>query len=418
MLIKFPENQFYSDWDQETLGERTMGSAEYRNAFEIDRDRVIHSTAFRRLQGKTQVYVTGQNDQYRTRLTHSIEVAQIGRSIVNFLNRSTPAMHETFFIDPALVEAICLSHDLGNPPIGHQGESRLNDLMDPWGGFEGNAQSLRILTNIIRGESVGLGRGGLKPTRALVDGILKYKIVGKSRTPTGAKFLYDDQESIREWVHQDQELIRRCQQGERIRSVECDIMDLADDIAYTTSDLFDGFKQQVLDENEVSDFIKGNGTNISAEILEKLSAVLHGNYPMERLVATLIGRWIHNLRLSFDDSPEIRSNRYRFRLLFDDEFAEELSFFKKLNYRLIYQSDYVKEPEAKGVQILEALFCHFRDIVLQKKPPVSRVMFSPGRQKAILQASDESARMRLVCDHISGMTDSYAINLWNKLSNA
>ncbi|PJA53939.1 MAG: deoxyguanosinetriphosphate triphosphohydrolase, partial [Candidatus Marinimicrobia bacterium CG_4_9_14_3_um_filter_48_9] len=141
MLIKFPENQFYSAWDEETLGERTPGSEEYRNAFEIDRDRVIHSTAFRRLQGKTQVYVTGQNDQYRTRLTHSIEVAQIGRSIVNFLNRSTPQMHETYFIDPALVEAICLSHDLGNPPIGHQGESRLNELMDAWGGFEGNAQS-------------------------------------------------------------------------------------------------------------------------------------------------------------------------------------------------------------------------------------------------------------------------------------
>ncbi|MCF7839892.1 MAG: dNTP triphosphohydrolase, partial [Candidatus Marinimicrobia bacterium] len=174
MHIRFPQNGFYTAWDQETLGERSISKGEYRNAFEIDRDRVIHSTAFRRLQGKTQVYVTGQNDQYRTRLTHSIEVAQIGRSIVNYLNRSTSRMNETFFIDPALVEAICLSHDLGNPPIGHQGESRLNALMDPWEGFEGNAQSLRILTNIIRGESVGMRRGGLTPTRALVDGILKY----------------------------------------------------------------------------------------------------------------------------------------------------------------------------------------------------------------------------------------------------
>lgn len=417
MLITFPENQFYSAWDEETLGERTMGSAEYRNAFEIDRDRVIHSTAFRRLQGKTQVYVTGQNDQYRTRLTHSIEVAQIGRSIVNFLNRSTASMHANkFFIDPALVEAICLSHDLGNPPIGHQGESRLNDLMDGWGGFEGNAQSLRILTNIIRGESVGLDRGGLKPTRALVDGILKYKIVGKSQTPTRAKFLYADQASIREWVHPDPVLLRRCQKGDRVRSVECDIMDLADDIAYTTSDLFDGYKQQVLDEQEVRSFIDANDQGMDAGIKDKLMSVLTNDYPMERLVATLIGRWIHSLTLVGVRTPEIDSNRYRFKLIFADSFANELSFFKKLNYQLIYQSNYVKEPETKGVHILEALFCHFRDIVLGVIPPNSTIMFSPMRQKAILQAADESARMRLVCDHVSGMTDSYAINLWEKLT--
>ena len=416
MLIKFPENQFYSAWDEETLGERTPGSEEYRNAFEIDRDRVIHSTAFRRLQGKTQVYVTGQNDQYRTRLTHSIEVAQIGRSIVNFLNRSTPQMHETYFIDPALVEAICLSHDLGNPPIGHQGESRLNELMDAWGGFEGNAQSLRILTNIIRGESVGLDRGGLKPTRALVDGILKYKIVGKAQTPNHAKFLYDDQTSIRTWVHPDPAMITRCQMGERIRSVECDIMDLADDIAYTTSDLFDGYKQQVLGEQEVRGFIEKNDHGIDPAIKDKLIAVLRNDYPMERLVATLIGRWIHSLKLIEISAPEIESNRYRFKLNFDESFANELSFFKKLNYRLIYQSNYVKEPEAKGVHILEALFCHFRDIVLGVTPPSSAIMFSAMRQKAIAQAADESARMRLVCDHVSGMTDSYAINLWEKLT--
>jgi len=137
---------------------------------------------------------------------------------------------------------------------------------------------------------------------------------------------------------------------------------------------------------------------------------------MERLVATLIGRWIHSLKLIEISAPEIESNRYRFKLNFDESFANELSFFKKLNYRLIYQSNYVKEPEAKGVHILEALFCHFRDIVLGVTPPSSAIMFSPMRQKAIALAADESARMRLVGDHVSGMTDSYAINLWEKLT--
>ncbi|MCF7801197.1 MAG: dNTP triphosphohydrolase [Candidatus Marinimicrobia bacterium] len=416
MHIRFPQNGFYTAWDQETLGERSISKGEYRNAFEIDRDRVIHSTAFRRLQGKTQVYVTGQNDQYRTRLTHSIEVAQIGRSIVNYLNRSTSRMNETFFIDPALVEAICLSHDLGNPPIGHQGESRLNALMDPWEGFEGNAQSLRILTNIIRGESVGMRRGGLTPTRALVDGILKYKVVGKANTPRRAKFLYPDQAAVVGWVHPDFEILSRCQSGDRVRSLECDIMDLADDIAYTTSDLFDGYKQRVLQIKDVQAFITANGAEIDGELADKLVAVLQRKYSMERLVATLIGRWIHGMQLEYDASAPIDSNRYRFRLVFDESLRAELLFFKALNYRLIYQSNYVKEPEAKGVKILEALFCYFRDVVLGNQEPIGDVRLSPGRQQAIDQAPDEAARMRLVCDHVSGMTDRYAIGLWEKLT--
>lgn len=416
MPIQLPENQFYAAWDQETLGERSISRGEYRNAFEIDRDRVIHSTAFRRLQGKTQVYVTGQNDQYRTRLTHSIEVAQIGRSIVNYLNRSTSRMTETFFIDPALVEAICLSHDLGNPPIGHQGESRLNQLMDPWGGFEGNAQSLRILTNIIRGESVGMRRGGLTPTRALVDGILKYKVIGKSNTPQQAKFLYQDQDGILEWVHPSPQILSRCQAGERIHSLECDIMDLADDIAYTTSDLFDGFKQRVLDMGDVRAFIAAEGGAIDVELTRKLVDVLQGDYSMERLVATLIGRWIHGMHLDYHAPALPDSNRYRFRLVFQESYQAELAFFKKLNFRLIYQSDYVKEPEAKGVKILEALFCYFRDVVLGHQKPIGDVRLSPGRQQAINSAPDEAARMRLVCDHVSGMTDRYAIGLWERLN--
>ncbi|MCF7796850.1 MAG: dNTP triphosphohydrolase [Lentisphaeria bacterium] len=417
MTIRFPLNHFYTAWDMETLGERTISEGEYRNAFEIDRDRVIHSTAFRRLQGKTQVYVTGQNDQYRTRLTHSIEVAQIGRSIVNFLNRSNEQMNERFFIDPALVEAICLSHDLGNPPIGHQGESRLNELMDPWGGFEGNAQSLRILTNIIRGESVGMRRGGLTPTRALVDGILKYKVVGKENTPRRAKFLYSDQAGVVKWVHPDPEIMTRCQSGDRVRSVECDIMDLADDIAYTTSDLFDGYKQRVLHLADVEAFIAEHGAGIDEKLSRKLIAVLNNDYSMERLVATLIGRWIHGMRLSYEDAATIDSNRYKFRLVFEKALRDELLFFKALNFRLIYQSTYVKEPEAKGVKILEALFCYFRDVVLGEQTPVDAVRLSPGRQQAIDQAPNEAARMRLVCDHVSGMTDSYAIGLWKKLTN-
>ncbi|MEA3286527.1 MAG: dNTP triphosphohydrolase, partial [Candidatus Marinimicrobia bacterium] len=283
------KNTFYTAWDFETLGDRHLPENEYRSPFEIDRDRVIHSTAFRRLQGKTQVYVTGQSDQYRTRLTHSIEVAQVGRSLVNYLNRRSEYLQPGFQIDDTLVEAACLAHDLGNPPIGHKGESRLNELMDSWGGFEGNAQSLRILTDIVRGDRRGIGKGGMQPTRALLDSVLKYKIVGKANTRNGAKFLYPDQAEIRSWVHQDESLDTASQTGVSIRPIECAIMDLADDIAYTTSDLFDGVKQSVLGPEQVQDFWKSEFPEVSDELRSQLDKVLKGQFPMSRFVAGVIG---------------------------------------------------------------------------------------------------------------------------------
>ena len=141
------ENTFYSDFDQASIPERAPD--DYRNCFEVDRDRIIHTSAFRRLQAKTQVFQSGEYDFYRTRLTHSIEVGQIGRSICSYLKKSSDYLGEDFHVDPNLVEAVCLSHDLGHPPFGHNGEKTLNRLMRPYGGFEGNAQTLRLLTETI-----------------------------------------------------------------------------------------------------------------------------------------------------------------------------------------------------------------------------------------------------------------------------
>ena len=164
------KNNFYNEFDYECLQRRER---DYRTPFQQDRDRIIYSFAFRRLQAKTQVFMSGEYDFYRTRLTHSIEVAQIGRSICNYLQRKCPVLAEDFYVDPDLVEAACLTHDLGHPPFGHAGESLLNKMMRPFGGFEGNAQTLRIIT-----ESIYTRHGrrqGMNPTRAFIDSILKYK---------------------------------------------------------------------------------------------------------------------------------------------------------------------------------------------------------------------------------------------------
>ncbi|MFC4990959.1 dGTP triphosphohydrolase [Rubritalea tangerina] len=160
-LSGFMQNTFYSDFDRERLVEEVPRD-EFRSAFQIDRDRVLHTPTFRRLQSKTQVFWSGEYDFYRTRLTHSLEVAQIGRSICSYLQQTSDLLREDYFIDADLVEAVCLSHDLGHPPYGHAGEMALNALMAEDGGFEGNAQTLRLLTERI----FSARKSGMNPTRA------------------------------------------------------------------------------------------------------------------------------------------------------------------------------------------------------------------------------------------------------------
>ena len=142
-------NEFYGHFDTERLSGKS-DEGDFRTPFQIDRDRVLHTPTFRRLQNKTQVFWSGEYDFYRTRLTHSLEVAQIGKSICAWLLRMEGSqLSDTFHIDTDLIDAICLSHDLGHPPFGHAGERTLNHLMSTHGGFEGNAQTLRLLTERI-----------------------------------------------------------------------------------------------------------------------------------------------------------------------------------------------------------------------------------------------------------------------------
>ena len=174
-----PPNRFYNAFDLATLTPRPSPEGEYRSAFQIDRDRIIHTSAFRRLQSKTQVFLSGEYDFYRTRLTHSIEVAQIGRSICGWLQQNSPNLSDDCFIDPDLVECACLSHDLGHPPFGHTGERTLHRLMRPYGGFEGNAQTLRLLTQTLFSER----KQGIAPdvkAQASLNKRIAYELVFRS----------------------------------------------------------------------------------------------------------------------------------------------------------------------------------------------------------------------------------------------
>lgn len=240
---------FYSAFDTERLNPsaRSTGSAETdgRTAFQLDRDRVIFSYAFRRLQSKTQVFQSGEYDFYRTRLTHSLEVARIARSIGEHLNRTYPEV----CIDGDLLEAVGLAHDLGHPPFGHIGERKLNELMAPWGGFEGNAQTARILTETFWSRKAA--PHGMSPSRAFLDGVLKYKALWSDAcerpapdappVPPENHFLYDPQARLRDFVAGG--TWPACavapKAANAAKSLECQIMDWADDTAYSLHDIVD-----------------------------------------------------------------------------------------------------------------------------------------------------------------------------------
>ena len=197
-----------------------------RSHFERDRSRIIHSAAFRRLQGKTQVFTAGEGDFFRTRLTHSLEVAQIAKGIALRLRA-----------DPDLVEAAALMHDIGHPPFGHAGERVLKKAMAPYGGFEANAQNIRVVTLL---ETKSEQYCGLNLTRAVMDGQLKYKTVFPGRS---GKFVYGSDIQTVRWASATARAVATDLDPDA-QSFECQIMDWADDVAYAVHDLEDSVHAQ------------------------------------------------------------------------------------------------------------------------------------------------------------------------------
>ena len=400
----------YSDADQERFLFEPAKRAG-RTEFMRDRARVIHSAALRRLAAKTQVAVPWENDFQRTRLSHSLECAQIGREL-----------GESLGADPDLMETACLSHDLGHPPFGHNGEEALAEVAKDFGGFEGNAQSFRLLTRIeaktvdADGKSVGLNL-----TRASLDAGTKYPW---PRAINPRKFgVYDDDVGIFNWTRQGAPDDRKC--------IEAQIMDWSDDCAYSVHDLEDAiFVGQVKVENFERDFDilhtemqAGYGSTATKEeaaaALERLQQLscwpryYDGSHrSLARLkdsTSQFIGRFVLAAELEtrkvHGDGPLLR---YTADLVIPREQKVEVDFLKAIAGHYLINASISQERYAKQQIVIKEL------VEMLHKHAATNLdsIFAKDWQ----MATNETERMRIVIDQIASLTDPGAYALHARLS--
>lgn len=408
-------NRFYNAFDFETHG--GARKPDYRSLFQIDRDRIIHAHAFRKLQSKTQVFLSGEYDFYRTRLTHSMEVAQIGRSICHFLRTQRGALSDEFFIDGDLVEAVCLAHDLGHPPFGHSGERTLQELMLPWGGFEGNAQTLHLLTETMYQNEAGVR--GMQPTRGLLDGVLKYKkLFREFPAPPANHFLYDPQEEVRRFVFGGTPIPAGLHEGEKLnafKSVECQIMDWADDAAYSLNDIVDGVKAGFLTIERIEAWAAGEPVDAERQrLLDELFHAIRSDR-LENVFSLKIGSFITACRLrERDNFMAAQSHRYRYELLVAPEAEREALFFKKMANDIIFESPQLQQMEHKARRVLFDLWESCWRNYVEKRGRTIAIL--PPRVSRLIEAETSPAgKARQICDWLAGLTDGMIVRTYRRL---
>jgi len=408
-------NTFYNDFDTETW-EGRRAPADSRTDFQRDRDRIIHTSGFRRLQAKTQVFLSGEYDFYRTRLTHSLEVAQIGRSICNlFLRKDNSFLSSDFHVDSDLVEAVCLAHDLGHPPFGHAGERTLHSLMIPHGGFEGNAQTLRLLTETIYSD--GTKRTGMQPTRALMDGVMKYKTLRRFDPKAKHHFLYDDQELCLEFIFDNDFDAARTKPGEELnafRSIECQIMDWADNTAYSLNDLSDAIHAGFLNIPKVERWaVNSANTQASADTVEELLNIMKEG-DINRGLSKKIAQFIDACQLQETSNfMSGRTNRYRYELKIAPEIEAQYETFSALARQIVFNSPQLHQLEFKGDRMLKGIFKAFQSNYISK---LSNYHLLPRDMELLVRGEERCQnRARLISDHISGMTDGFAARTYRRL---
>ncbi|MDH3550319.1 MAG: deoxyguanosinetriphosphate triphosphohydrolase [Gammaproteobacteria bacterium] len=349
----------------------------YRGEYQRDRDRIIHSTAFRRLVYKTQVFVNHEGDLYRTRLTHSLEVSQIGRSVAAALNLNEP-----------LTEAVCLAHDLGHTPFGHAGQDTLNACMRDFGGFEHNLQSLRVVDEL---EAKYADFPGLNLMFETREGILKHCSTRNARElgDVGERFL------------------QRKQPG-----LEAQIANIADAIAYNNHDVDDGFRAGLLTLDQLRE----------QALFETQYLEVHARYPeledrrliyeiIRRMIGTVVTDLIEETRRQIDASgvqsiDDVREQGDPLVNMSPQVYEQHVSLKKFLNKHL-YRHEQKLEMTRRAQGIVADLFNAYSD----------DVSLMPSQFAEAAAKLDEVARARVIADFIAGMTDRYAMAAHEELTD-
>ncbi|MEZ5538324.1 MAG: deoxyguanosinetriphosphate triphosphohydrolase [Thiolinea sp.] len=351
----------------------------YRSAFQRDRDRIIHSKAFRRLEYKTQVFVNHEGDLYRTRLTHSLEVAQIARSVARSMQ-----------LNEDLTEAIALAHDLGHTPFGHAGQDALNMCMAEYGGFEHNLQSLRVVDQL---EDVYAEFPGLNLCFETREGILKHCAVKNAQMlgDVGERFINKTQPSL-----------------------EAQLTNIADEIAYNNHDIDDGLRSGLIEMEQLTE------VPVFKQVYQEVMALypgLSGRKQIHEILRRLIARMAIDLtetslaaikKSGVKTLDGVREHEQPL-MQYSREMYQQKNELKRFLRENLYFHPTVYRSTWRAQQIIEALF----DVFMKDL----RLLPAKQRQFALVLADDqgETGKARAIADYIAGMTDRYAIKQYSEL---
>lgn len=358
-----------------------------RTAFQRDRDRVIHAVAFRRLKHKTQVFISHEGDHYRTRLTHSLEVAQIGRTLARALQ-----------LDEDLAECLALAHDLGHPPFGHTGEDVLKECMEPFDGFDHNAQTLRILTKLERRHA---RFDGLNLTWETLEGVVKHNgpLIGdlavKNDPLPAAIEEYASTHDL--WLH-------------TYPGLEAQVAALADDIAYNNHDVDDGLRAGLISFDEAHDVpLIGDALRKAKTNFPDASDGLIIAEAVSDLIGVMVSDVLSETRARLEKfSPQSGDDvRHLSRAMvgFSSGIARDVDELRRFLHANMYRHFKVNRARSQAKRIVKSLFDLF----------FSEPELLPPEWRARYDGSDEARLARVVCDYIAGMTDRYAVREYRRL---
>lgn len=416
-----------------------------REVGDIDYGRVIHSASFRRLQGKTQILNLGESDFYRTRLTHSLEVAQIAAGVVSLLAKRHPE-HARAGLLPgrSLIQAVACAHDLGHPPFGHGGEVALNYCMREFGGFEGNGQTLRLLARL---EAFSQENGANLSRRTLL-GVLKYPaaysdlrcvdLVPQMRSgysqlsaidvaaSAPPKCYLDTEAEIVDWVlaplsDSDKEKFvswqaREGRHGRTLhQSLDCSIMDVADDIAYGVHDLEDAVAlrlvtpqrfRDVVTRERAGSFIQAMRQKYPGEAADPYESMVCALFGDDKLRKRYISRLVHHFLTSavLREEGGFDEPLLRYRVGMEDGPGLFLKSLKDFVMREVIRSATVQQLEFKGQSMVVSVFEAFESDPLRLLPVEQRLRF---------QVTGDGNRV--ICDYVAGMTDAHLLKTYERL---